>query len=58
MENIRYKRNELCLKQILKCFGILTNLYNVVISVARLLLVYIFKVTNKDITIEKYDETF
>ena len=45
MENIRYKRNELCLKKSLICLGILSNFYSILILIARFLLVYIFKVS-------------
>ena len=58
MENIRYKRNELCLKKMLICLGIFGNLYHVVILIARLLLVFIFKAINEKIAIKNNHETF
>ena len=58
MENIRYKRNELCLKKMLICLGIFGNLYHVVILIALLLLVFIFKAINEKIAIKNNHETF
>jgi len=56
MENIRYKRNELCLKKMLICLGIFGNLYHLIILIARLLLIFVLKVIDKKMAFEKSNE--